>query len=133
MIAYRYARFYCINGIKATDYIDLTDEFPSDPEHNVEKWDIIFEFYMKNTLDYDESTIDIQRIIYISGYCLYVAVIYAPIGILSFYISFPKWFVFVIVAAPMILPLAFAKLAGVFGKSGGVIVKPKESAEKEVE
>lgn len=133
MIAYRFARLYSTNAIKATDYIELHDDVTSDPEQEIEKRDLIYEHYWKGTLDYNSPTRDIQRIIYISGYSLYTAVIYGPMGFLSFYITFPPWLISVVIGGPMIVPLIFAKLAGIFGVSGGIVVKPEENLEKEPE
>lgn len=131
MTAYHFSRRYCTNGIKVTDYLELIDEFPDSSPKELERDKLVYEHYWKGSINYNTAVKQIQYIIYVGGFSLYVAVIYAPMGLLSFYINFPSWFISIVVGGPIAILGIFIKLVDIFGKSGGVILKPNEKTEQE--
>ena len=131
MVAYRISRSYLTNSMKASDYINILDRMYTGNQKGISDEDLLYKYYWRKSVEISGPLKQIQIIVYFSGYCLYNAVVYAPLGLIDLYISYPDWVLLVAVVAPLMIPILFSVVASWFWESDGPIFVRGDEVEYE--
>lgn len=110
LVVYRTARSYCTNSLKSSEYLEWIEECPPVSEKNSNKGELIYEYYWKRATNYVDIARRLQTIVSIGKFSIFAAVIYAPLGLLSFYIPLPKWALSIVLIAVMSIPLILGRI-----------------------
>ena len=129
MGAYLVSRHHCINSIKTTDYLELSDGLGADSA--LEEKSLLYEKYWKNSANYNNKLAMAQNLIYIGGLSIYFAVLYASIGLIEFYISLPALTITILMLGPLLVPFLIAIVFSRMSPRNSLLVRQQSDDDSE--
>lgn len=121
--SYQWARIYTTNAIKSREYIGLSEQYKPTDDSELGEDGMVYKYYWKRAAELGSRLRIAHYMIAFSTFSVYVGVIYTPMGLLSFYVSFPDWTTTVALYGPLMVVGFIALLKEFTNSYEGIVYK----------